>query len=537
MMIRRSAIAVLCFSFAAAWAPLGAQQTDSATGEAAEHGTLSSQEAQVFLQAFQTISRYHALAQEDSTLWEGAIEGLLENLNDPYASVFTPDEYGEFQEDNTGDYAGIGVQITHLGGRVTVTAVFRETPAERVGMLVGDQIVWVEGVDATEWTTDDARDAIRGEPGSEVSLQVARQGFEEPIPMNIERDSVHVSAVATATLPGEIGHIALDRVARGSTEEMAEALVEFRDARAVIIDLRRNPGGYLDEALQITDLFLPPGSTLASAEARSADGELQSQSWQARTPMAAPDKPIVVLVDRFTASAAEIVTGALQDYGLAVVLGERSFGKGVVQTVYPLPAGRQLRITTGSWYTPLGRSLQRARDRAGVPLPEDDLAAAVVTATNGRELQSGGGIFPDLAVADDTLKTEERGLLANAADAGVPMLIRLEEFTFDLAKAALDRGVVERLPASAFDPLAAQLIEEGMDPAVVNDPLARSYLDWRAQIRYLTRAEERGLALEVQAERDRVLAEALVLAGAARTPDDLFASVDGRVTAPPGGAR
>ena len=487
---------------------------------------LESAEARIFLQAFETISRYHAQGLADSTLWEGAIEGLLENLDDPYASVFTPAEYGEFQEDNTGDYVGIGVQITQLEGRVTITAVFRETPAEQAGMIVGDRIVWVEGDDAREWTIDDARDAIRGEQGSEVTLRVARDGFPEPIPMTIRRDSVHVSAVASAELDGGVGHIAIDRVARGVTEELAGALSELSDSRAIILDLRRNPGGYLDESLRMADLFLSPGDTLASAEARSVSGRLETQSWRAQSPPSLPDTPILVLVDRFTASAAEIVTGALQDYGRAVVLGERTFGKGVVQTVYPLPAGRQLRITTGAWYTPLGRSLHRARDRAGVPLLESGEELADVTAANGRPLKAGGGIFPDLAVEDDTLRTEERALLVNAGEKEVPLPIRIEEYAFDLAKDALAAGSVAPLPSDAFDALAERLVADGMDPAVVNDPVARSYLDWRTQIRYLTRANERGMSLAVQAERDQVLKQALELARSAPSLIDMFSRVD-----------
>lgn len=501
--------------------PLAAQQTEGTP--------FTSPEAQIFLQAFETISRFHSQSVADSALWEGAIEGLLEQLDDPYASVFTPDEYGEFREDNTGDYVGIGVQITQLDGSVTVTAVFRETPAEQVGMVVGDRIVWVEGQDATEWTIDNARDAIRGEQGSVVNIRVARDGFTEPIPMAIARDSVHVSAVATARIAGNVGHIAIDRVARGATQELDQALSEFEDARAVILDLRRNPGGYLDESLQMADLFLEPGSTLASASARSVAGRLESQSWDARMPQRLPNTPILVLVDRYTASAAEIVTGALQDYGRAVVLGERTFGKGVVQTVYPLPEGRQLRITTGSWYTPLGRSLHRPRDRSGMPVAEGEDAPEEVLASNGRPLKTGGGIFPDLEVADDTLRAEERALQAHAAEAGVPMWIRLEEFTFNLAKEAMAQGTVEPLPASAFDPYVEQLVAEGMDPEVVNDPVARSYLDWRGQIRYLTRAGARDQALIVQAERDKVLAQALELARSAPTIADLFARVDAMV--------
>ncbi len=484
---------------------------------------LETEEARVFLNAFRTISRYHPSSPEEPSLWEGATNGLIEALDDPYTNVFTPDQYGRFRETNTGDYAGIGVQITRLGGRVTVTAVFRETPAERAGMVVGDQIVWVEGDDASDWSLDQARDAIRGEPGSVVELRLARDGFDALIPMSIERDNVHVSAVAAAFIEEGVAHVAVDRFARGVVGELEDALTEFGSARAFILDMRGNPGGYLDEALQVADLFLAPGQTLASAEMKNHRGDVEKPAWSAQSPARIPDKPLIVLVDRFTASAAEIVTGALQDHDRALVLGERTLGKGAIQSVYPLYAGRQISITTGSWYTSLGRSLHRPRHRDGTLKPEGDENRERVATAAGRQLESGGGIFPDLEIADDTLAAEERALLNNANRAQAPFSLRIQEYAFELAKEALESRRVDRLPSSAFDGLAESLVEAGMDPEVVGDPVARAYLDWRVQVVYLSRANARGLALKVQSERDRVLAEALRLARSVTTSAELFA--------------
>ncbi len=482
--------------------------------------------AQVFLHALSRISLHHASALEDSALWEKAIDGLIEQLDDPYATVFTPDEFGQFTETNTGNYAGIGVQISRLGSRVTVTAVFRDTPADGVGMLVGDRIVWVEGHDAREWSIDQARDSIRGEPGSVVNIRVARDGFAEPIPLSIVRDNVHVSAVASAWAEqGTIAHFRIDRIARGVADELNEALLEYAGARAVIIDLRGNPGGYLDESLRVVDLLLAPGQALLSADTRGPGGEVDEQTWRARSPERLSETPIIVLVDGFTASAAEIISGALQDHDRAVVIGDRTFGKGVVQTVYPLPAGRQLRITTGSWYTPLGRSLHRARNRDGTPRPEDAETGWVETAA-GRRLQTGGGVFPDVAVSQEPPRPEELALMNHAAEAGVPIGVMVQEYALELAKEALRSGSIARLPPSAFDALAQDLVEAGMDAEIVGDPVARAYLDQWAQLRYLYRADARALGIEVAAEEDPLLAEALRLARAARTPGELFALVD-----------
>ncbi len=530
-MRRYSSLAAFVAILALWAAPVAAQ--DSRPPARADNLDLDSEQAQVFLHALSAIARFHTSALADSALWDRALEGLLEQLDDPYATVFTPDEYGSFQETNTGNYAGIGVQITLLDARVTVTAVFRDTPAEGAGMLVGDQIVWVEGHDAQDWNLDQARDSIRGEPGSTVRIRVARDGFAEAIPFSIVRDNVHVEAVAATWLEDGIAHFGIDRIARGVADELNVALNEYGDARALIMDLRGNPGGYLDESLRVVDMLLAPGEKLASVDSRGPTGAVSNQEWKARSPARLPETPIVILVDAYTASAAEIISGALQDNDRAVVLGTRTFGKGAVQTHFPLPAGRQISITTGSWYTPLGRSLHRARNRDGSLRPDDEFTGDPVVTAAGRNLPTAGGIFPDLEVVS-LLKDEELGLLRNANESRVPYAAQVQEYAFDLAKKALAEGIVERLPSSAFDDLAAALIEAGMDPDIVGDPVARAYLDRQTQMHYLYRANAPALRLMVQAERDEALAEAIRLARTARTPAELFALVEeANAEAPP----
>lgn len=496
-------------------------RTDPAAGDSTQ-----SDAYRVFLEVFGTISRNHESALEDSVLWERAIDGLIERLDDPYATVFTPEAYDQFEESNTRNYAGIGVQISRLDGLVTITAVFKETPAERSGLVLGDRIVEVEGVDATEWSLDDARDSIRGEPGSTVNMRVARDGFTDLVPVSIVRDNVHIAAVEATALEGGIAHIRIVQFARDVAQELAEALREVAaDANAVVVDLRGNPGGYLDESLMVTDIFLDRGQAMASVGQRDGRGGVAEQSYNARRPALIPEKPLVVLVDEFTASAAEIVAGALQDHDRAVLVGERTFGKGVVQTLYPLSDGRRMRLTTGTWYTPLGRSLHRKRDRRGFPLEADGDTVRVATAM-GRPLRNMGGVFPDLEVLPDTVATAVLALQQQAAEAQVQLRLKTEEYAFAMAKEAAATDKVERLPSAAFDDLAQALVDEGLDPEVVGDPAARAWLDWWTEGRYLTRAGATGLALTVQAERDRALAEAIRLARSAATQADLFALLE-----------
>jgi carboxyl-terminal processing protease len=490
-------------------------------------------EADIFVAALQALSRLHMNAPTDSSLWEAAIQGMLESLKDPYASVFTAVESEVWDEETTGNYSGIGLQITALNERVTVTAVFRSTPANDVGIQVGDVIVGVNGHDATSWGTDMAADSIRGPVGTSVRVLIQREGFDEPIPFEITRAEVHVPAVSYGVLEGNVGYAVLDRVARNAAREMDGALREMKDTRGLIIDLRRNPGGFLDESLMLADLFLEPGSRLASTTQRvtgGAAGQSTSETFEDRWPARVPDLPVVVLVDRYTASGAEILAGALQDYDRALVVGERTFGKGLVQNVMRLPHGRRLRFTTGEWVTPLGRSLHRARDMEMRPVQEDlDTFPRVATA-GGRQLINAGGVFPDLEVADDTLTLAERNLLRVSGEKEIPLGLRLAEYAFETARKLQARGAAPTLDTDGFEAFLAALVEEGIPAEALEAPGVRDYLHWRARMSVAQRMDEIGREADFRMERDPVLREAVRLLSSATGQSDLFRLVDERTT-------
>lgn len=501
-----------------------AQQTSFRNGRGGGEG---SAEAEVFVSALRAISQLHLDQFSDSVLWTRALDGLIESLDDPYASVFTPEEAEEFDEENTGNYAGIGVQITELNDVVTVTAVFRGTPAEQAGLLVGDVIVGVDEDAARDWTTQQVSDVIRGPAGTAVQVRIEREGYEQPLSFDIVRDEVHVSALAEDRLSGGIAYVAMDRVARGIAQELDSILRKHRDASGLILDLRGNPGGYLDEALYLSDLFLEPGQTLASTQARTAGRPTPSdESYTDRVAARVPRLPIVVLVDEFTASAAEILAGALQDHDRALVIGQRTFGKGVVQTVLDLPHGRRLRLTTGTWHTPLGRSLHRPRGADGRPLEENLDTFPHVRTAAGRELVAAGGIFPDLEVADDTLRLAERELLQKAAEAEIPLPLRLIEFGFAEAQALQAAGeTFPRLRDDRFEELVDALVREGVPAEVVRNEVARDWLAWRARLAIADRMgpEYVGEGALIRMERDPVLRTAVDLLGSASTQTALFA--------------
>ena len=489
-----------------------------------------SAEPEILAQTVARISRLSVDGVSDSTLWEAAIDGLIGALDDPYAELFTEVESDAWEEETTGNYSGIGLQITLLNEEVTVTAVFRSTPANQVGIIVGDIIVGVNTNDASDWTTGMAADSIRGPVGTDVLVKIKRAGFDEPIGFDITRAQVHVPAVHYGVLESNIGYVLLDRVARNAAQEMNSALAELADTRGLVIDLRRNPGGFLDESLMLADLFLKPGSTLASTVQRRPNAEAyetETDSFEDRWPQLVPDLPIVILVDRFTASGAEILAGALQDYDRALVLGERSFGKGVVQTVMRLPYSRRLRFTTGSWHTPLGRSLQRARDSQFRPIAEDLDTFPRVNTAQGRSLINGGGIFPDLALADDTTTLVERELIRAVNEQKVPLGLRLAELGFEAAGARRDEGTEDpALTDEEFDGFIARLVEEGLSEDQLSDEGVRTYLRWRGRITVAQRMDDLGAEADIRMERDPVLSEAVRLLLNSTTQVQLFEAAE-----------
>jgi len=504
---------------------LGALAPSLSAQDRARTATRSPAEVEVLNSAIEAISSMHMQSYSDSALWEAAIDGLIASLDDPYAELFTAEESEAWEEQTTGNYSGIGLQITRLNDAITVTAVFRGFPAYEAGIGVGDRIVGVNEHDASAWSTDMAADSIRGPVGTDVEVRIRRAGYVEPVAFSITRAEVHVPAVTYGTLDSGIGYVIMDRVARNAAREMQEALGELGERRGLIIDLRRNPGGFLDESLMLADLFLQPGSTLASTVQRRPGEDVENpetDSYTDRWPTLVPDLPMVVLVDEFTASGAEILAGALQDYDRALVLGERTFGKGEVQTVMRLPHNRRLRFTTGTWLTPLGRSLLRPRDGEGRPLPENPDTLPEVTTAQGRTLVDGGGIFPDLTIRSDTLLPAERELIRATNEMEFPLLLRIAEFAFDVAAARREADEPPGVRDDEFASFMDALVDEGLPAAQASDPVVRDHLNWRARIAVAQRMDDLGTEAEVRVERDPVLAEAIRLLEVATTQAELF---------------
>ncbi len=377
----------------------------------------------------------------ETALYEKAARGLVNQLQDPYSELFSPQQLNQFNTTTAGRYGGLGMSIEEQHGKGTVVArVFNNSPAENAGVQEGDVIVMIDTLSTRGWGNGRVADSLRGVPGTTVTVSFARPGVPEPIKNSFKRAIIRVPAVAYAITFDGIGYLPLDNFNESSTREIAAAVRGFQaqKAKGLILDLRRNPGGYLDQALTISNLFLPQGVELASVRGRT-----EPQVYKAREAPIAPDMPIVVMIDQYSASAAEIVAGALQDHDRALILGATSFGKGLVQTMYPLDGGYALKITTGKWYTPVGRSIQKERkllpDGQFVEVHPDSLesdsarkARPTYKSTAGRLLYGGGAITPDIAVRPDTFTTAEQNFLRGTATKSQDIYVSMYDLAFEL---------------------------------------------------------------------------------------------------------
>ena len=354
-------------------------------------------------------------------LYHSAIDGLIRDLGDPHSSFLPADEYENLSIRIEGEYGGVGLEVVDRGGWVTVVSPISGTPGQRAGIRGGDQFFEIEGIPADTMITDQAVELLRGRPGSEVTVKMIRPGVEEPIEFTFERAMIRLRAVPFALMlePG-IGYVPLLTVSETSSHEIRAAVDSLRGEglERLILDLRGNPGGLLDEGIAVSDLFLEAGLPIVETRGRAAR---QSETYSSSSPDRYGDLPIVVLVDGTSASASEIIAGALQDHDRAVIVGETTYGKGSVQSLFRLTGGDVLRLTTARWYTPVGRSIDRDPDAdVDVDVAEHGLAISgqIVTPTvldgrpeyeslGGRTLLGGGGITPDLSVSPETLSPQE----------------------------------------------------------------------------------------------------------------------------------
>jgi carboxyl-terminal processing protease len=356
-----------------------------------------------FTAALGAIQANYAENVASDRLVYGAINGMLQTL-DPHSSFMDPRTYAQMRERQEGRYYGLGLTIQALDGDITVVRVFEGSPAYGKGIRRGDVIARIEGEDAKGWTSDQAVRRLKGQKGTFVSIGIRRKGMDDLIPMDVMRDEITIPAVTGYFMVDpQTGYVRIDDFAEHTEEELTEALESMQEKgmKRLVLDLRGNPGGQLDQAIRMVNLFIQRGSMIVYTRGRVPNSD---QDYRATENGQFLTQPMIVLVNRNSASASEIVAGALQDYDRALVVGETTFGKALVQSVYRVSQGAGLALTTARYFTPSGRMIQRPwdgsfdeyltytlKDQAARPHTDEQLKYT----TGGRKVYSGGGIEPD----------------------------------------------------------------------------------------------------------------------------------------------
>ena len=497
--------------------------------------------ARLFDQVATLVARSYVDSIGSADIMSRAARGLVKELRDPFTELFSPKESEEFSRGTNGRYGGTGMLLGEEESRlVTVQRVFPNTPAEEAGVREGDRILSIADSSALDWGLSRVSDHLRGVPGSRVSVTFGRPDVPQPIKITFTRREVHVPAVPYSMVVDGVGYIPLQTFNENASEETVAAIkrLQAQGARAFVLDLRGNGGGIVEQALDVSSVFLRDSQEIVSVRGRNSVPEVS----RAGGGNLIPGEPLIVLTDGGTASASEIVAGALQDHDRAVVLGATTFGKGLVQSLYSLDGGYSLKLTTGKWYTPSGRSINRARritedgrllegrllDGEIVEGFEDSVETEQTRARRphfksdaGRTVYGGGGIVPDILVHPDTISTLEQDFFKSIAPKGQQVQTVLQNYSLELRTQVKANFAV---PADWTAELRRRMTAAGVTVDARLDSVGYALLTEELARRVTRRAfgdaeaKRRGLA------DDRALTRAIALLQKNRTQQELLRS-------------
>lgn len=490
------------------------------------HETTASE--RLFDQVLARVADRYVDSIDVGTLYARAAAGMVAELGDPHSVFLDSSRFAQVQSRVSGVVGSLGLEVDARDSWVTVIATLPGTPAEFAGLRAGDRIVAIDGRATLNWTGDEARRALHGDPGTTVRVKVERLGTATPVDLTLERERVYVRPVQRAMLlEGDIGYVALRTFSDSAAIELRATIDSlYRGGmRSLVFDLRGNPGGLLSQGTAVADLFLNPGQSIVSLRGRVAEGrrvylDEHGPQWK--------DLRVAVLVDRGTASASEIVAGALQDHDRALVIGRPTYGKGSAQTLVPLArdvAG--LRLTIARWYTPSGRNIDRTEAIAGgasAPRAAPDSAKQPVYRTDsGRVVAGGGGIVPDI-VAGDSVSLLAARRLFNSLGTNVRAL---RTAIVDEAKALAARGVRDPMfvvTPQMRDAVYARLERAGAQVPRVRFDAASDWIDRSLGSETVQAALGRGTEARRLVVNDRVVQEAVARLKAAHTTRELLAA-------------
>ena len=389
----------------------------------------------LFQQVMETVEKQFVDSLPEDSLWKESMLGMVNELHDPHSVFLVANRLKRFREQTTGLYAGLGLRVDVRDGWITVISPLPGSPSEAAGLQTGDRVVKIDGQDTKGLTSEEALLKLRGDPGSHVVLTVERLGVDGRLTYNLARQIIHVRAVQrVAMLPTKVGYLDVSVFSDSTADEVAAGVDSLKKLgmESLVLDLRGNPGGLVEQGAAVSDLFLDPGQEIVTLRGRTPES---NRTFKDKLPQKWPTLPIVVLVDRGSASAAEIVAGALQDHDRAVVVGTTTYGKGSAQSVFDAGTTGALKLTTSLWFTPVGRSIsirRRYNDetsvrRAGVEqtdslINEADSMVAhrqAFKTDKGRVVYGGGGITPDV-IARDSAAIVQGAALQTALGRAVP---------------------------------------------------------------------------------------------------------------------
>ncbi|HLA91202.1 MAG TPA: S41 family peptidase [Gemmatimonadaceae bacterium] len=499
--------------------------------------------SRLFDQVFTIVSERFVDSVDAGTLYEKAARGLVAELKDPYAELYTPKQREAFNTTTGGFYAGIGMSIEPQDGFIVVVKVFPNTPAAEANILPGDRIIGVDSASTRGWRTDQVSGKLKGPPGTRVIAKFSRPGAQE-FSVNFTRRVIRIPAVPYAImLENKTAYIPVLGFNETATDEVALALQRLmaEGAKSVVLDLRANSGGFLEQAITMSNIFLGKGKEIVTVRGRGVPAE----THLTQTAALAPGVPLIVLTDGYTASASEIVAGALQDHDRALIVGTTSYGKGLVQGMYPLDGGWAIKLTTARWFTPSGRSIQKERrltdDGQFVEVHPDSLesdsarkARPKFKSDAGRVIYGGGAITPDVYVPYDTLASAEQKLARSLVARNQDTYLAIAELSYEL-KSKVKPGFT--VTQEMRDDLFRRLQKRGVPVERTDFDAGVRWLDRQLDGRIATLAFGDSTQKRREAPEDVQLRTALELLKKGATQKELLALASSATMAPAAAAR
>ena len=446
-------------------------------------GRVTGPNERLFQDVLAIVSRKYVDPLPQDSLLLKASRGIISELGDPYAHLYTADEVSRFTQTHLGFYGGVGMVVNERDGKGEVQHVYSHTPAGDAGIVSGDIIVAIDGNEIDKWPLEKITGMLRGEVGTRVRIGLMHDGHR--MDLELTRAQIHLPAVAYEMRFGDVGYIPLATFNETSADETRKAVQQLRaqGAKSLVLDLRGNGGGLVNEAVEISDIFLKANQLVLSQRERD-----DTINYKTNDNDDAGGLPLIVLVDRYTASASEIVAGALQDYKRATIVGERTYGKGVVQTTFPASNGAIVKITTGKWYTPLGRTIQK-------PLTPDSTHQ--------------GGVQPDLKVATDTFTTVEQQFLRGLGTQRSAFYTAVSDAAHRIAKAG--QGDV-RVTDAELSALFAAIQTNGVKITAADWANVKDYIAYVLTLQATEYRNGEAAAKRVTLRRDKVLQRGLDVA-------------------------